>query len=146
PARLQGMEPLVPKIGQPLTIPATTPAEGPLRKRVGLMLGCVQREFSPELNAATARVLAAEGCEVIAPQDQPCCGALMVHAGEEAPALDLARRMIDVFDRAQVDVIITNAGGCGSNVKEYGYQLRDDPRYAQRAQAFSAKCRDIAEF
>ena len=70
----------------------------------------------------------------------------MVHAGEEAPALDLARRVIDVFERAQVDVIVTNAGGCGSNVREYGYQLRDDPRYAERAARFSEKCRDITEF
>jgi glycolate oxidase iron-sulfur subunit len=100
----------------------------------------------PEINAATIRVLAAEGCEVIAPPDQPCCGALMVHAGEETPALDLARRVIDVFEKAQVDVIITNAGGCGSNVREYGYQLRDDPQYAERAARFSARCKDIAEF
>jgi glycolate oxidase iron-sulfur subunit len=146
PARLQAMEALVPKIGERITIPAITPARSPRRKRVGLMLGCVQREFSPELNAATARVLAAEGCEVVAPEDQPCCGALMVHAGEETPALDLARKMIDVFERANVDLIITNAGGCGSNVKEYGYQLRDDAKYAERAKAFSAKCRDVAEF
>src|SRR5258707_3331622 len=114
PARLQAMEALAPKIGERVTLRATTLARSPRRKRVGLMLGCVQREFSPELNAATARVLAAEGCEVIAPEDQPCCGALMVHAGEETPALDLARKMIDAFERAQVDLIITNAGGCGS--------------------------------
>jgi glycolate oxidase iron-sulfur subunit len=110
------------------------------------VLGCVQREFSPEINAATVRVLSAEGCEVVAPPEQPCCGALMVHAGEEEPALDHARRMIDTFEKADVDVIITNAGGCGSNVKEYGYQLRDDPRYARQAKQFSAKCRDVAEF
>src|SRR5437588_19077 len=83
------------------------------------------------INAATVRVLAAEGCEVVAPPDQPCCGALMVHAGEEAPALALARRVIDVFEKVNVDVVITNAGGCGSNVREYGYQLRDDPQYAE---------------
>jgi glycolate oxidase iron-sulfur subunit len=70
----------------------------------------------------------------------------MVHAGEEAPALDLARRVIDAFERAQVDVIVTNAGGCGSNVREYGYQLRDDPQYAERAARFSAKCKDVCEF
>ena len=122
------------------------PRAGQKRKRVGLLLGCVQREFMPEINAATVRVLAAEGCEVVAPPDQPCCGALMVHAGEEAPALELARRMIDVFEQANVDVIITNAGGCGSNVREYGYQLRDDPQYAERAARFSAKCKDITEF
>lgn len=136
----------MPTLGASQTIPATTPAQGRQRRRVGLLLGCVQREFIPEINAATVRVLAAEGCEVIAPFDQPCCGALMVHAGEEAPALDLARRMIDTFERTSVDIIVTNAGGCGSNVREYGYQLRDDPQYAERAARFSAKCKDVCEF
>jgi glycolate oxidase iron-sulfur subunit len=140
------MEALMPKLGTHARIPAVTPARGEKRKRVGLLLGCVQREFMPEINAATVRVLAAEGCEVIAPPDQPCCGALMVHAGEETPALALARRVIDVFDRAEIDVVITNAGGCGSNVREYGYQLRDDAQYADRAARFSAKCKDISEF
>jgi glycolate oxidase iron-sulfur subunit len=146
PRQLRAMEALMPKLGARDSIPAVTPARGEQRKRVGLLLGCVQREFMPEINAATLRVLAAEGCEVIAPPDQPCCGALMVHAGEETPALDLARRVIDVFARSPVDVIITNAGGCGSNVRDYGYQLRDDPGYAERAARFSAKCKDIAEF
>jgi len=146
PKQLSAMEELMPKLGVSDRIAPVTPAQGQQRKRVGLLLGCVQREFMPEINAATVRVLAAEGCEVIAPPDQPCCGALMVHAGEETPALDLARRVIDVFEQAQVDVIITNAGGCGSNVRDYGYQLRDDPQYAERAAVFSAKCKDISEF
>jgi len=146
PRQLSAMEALMPKLGARDEIAPVTPAQGQQRKRVGLLLGCVQREFMPEINAATVRVLAAEGCEVIAPPDQPCCGALMVHAGEEAPALDLARRVIDVFEQAKVDVIITNAGGCGSNVREYGYQLRDDPQYAGRAERFSARCKDISEF
>jgi len=146
PKALQAMEGLMPELGPREVIPAFTPAQGPKRKRVGLLLGCVQRELLPGINAATARVLAAEGCEVVAPPDQPCCGALMVHAGEEAPALDLARRMIEVFERAEVDAIITNAGGCGSNVREYVYQLRDDPQYSDRAARFSEKCRDITEF
>jgi glycolate oxidase iron-sulfur subunit len=146
PRQLGAMEALMPKLGTHETIPPVTPAQGEKRKSVGLLLGCVQREFMPEINAATVRVLAAEGCEVIAPPDQPCCGALMVHAGEETPALDLARRVIDVFERVEVDVVITNAGGCGSNVREYGYQLRDDPQYAARAAQFSAKCKDISEF
>jgi glycolate oxidase iron-sulfur subunit len=146
PQQLSAMEALMPKLGPRESIPAVTPAQGGKRARVGLLLGCVQRELMPEINAATVRVLAAEGCEVIAPAGQPCCGALMVHAGEEAPALDLARRVIDVFEREPVDMIITNAGGCGSNVREYGYQLRDDPQYAERAARFSAKCKDIAEF
>jgi glycolate oxidase iron-sulfur subunit len=146
PKQLGAMEALMPKLCVSESIPDVTLAQGEKRKRVGLLLGCVQREFMPEINAATVRVLSAEGCEVIAPADQPCCGALMVHAGEEAPALELARRVIDVFERAKVDVVITNAGGCGSNVRDYGYQLRDDPRYAERAARFSAKCKDIAEF
>jgi glycolate oxidase iron-sulfur subunit len=105
----------------------------------------VQRVFFADVNAATARVLAAEGCEVIVPRDQGCCGALMVHAGLEEPALQAARRLIDVFERAEVDAIVTNAAGCGSSMKEYAHLLRDDPRYAGRAKAFAAKCRDVAE-
>jgi glycolate oxidase iron-sulfur subunit len=118
---------------------------GERRLRVGLLLGCVQRVFFPEVNAATARVLAAEGCEVVIPPDQSCCGALMIHAGEEKQALDFARHTIEVFERPQVDAVVINAAGCGSNMKDYAYLLRDDPNYAERAQAFSAKCRDISE-
>jgi len=145
PKRLQSMEALMPKLEKNEHVPAVTPAQGAKRRRVGLQLGCVQREFFSQVNAATARVLAAEGCEVVAPQDQPCCGALMVHAGEETGALRLARKTIDTFERAGVDTIVTNAAGCGSNVKEYGHLLRDDPNYADRAKVFAAKCKDIAE-
>ena len=145
PKRLQSMEALMPQLGKNERVPEITPAQGTQRRRVGLLLGCVQREFFPQVNAATARVLAAEGCEVVAPQDQPCCGALMVHAGEETGALELARRTIDAFERANVETIVTNAAGCGSNVKEYGHLLRDDPKYAERAKAFAAKCKDVTE-
>ena len=146
PRRLQTMESLLPRVDARSEVPAFTPAMGERRARVGLILGCVQREFLSEVNAATARVLVAEGCDVAAPEEQPCCGALMVHAGEEEPALAFARRMIDVFEAAEVDVVVTNAGGCGSNMKEYGYLLRDDPAYAERAAVFAANCRDVAEF
>jgi glycolate oxidase iron-sulfur subunit len=142
PKRLQAMEQLLPQSKPREIIAEITPAIGPRRARVGLLLGCVQREFFPNVNAATARVLAAEGCEIVAPRNQPCCGALLVHAGEEPPA----RRTIDVFERAEVDVIISNAAGCGSNLKDYGHLLRDDPQYAERARLFSAKCRDVLEF
>jgi len=145
PKRLQSMEALMPKLGPNEPVPEITPAQGGQRRRVGLLLGCVQREFFPQVNAATARVLAAEGCEVVAPQEQPCCGALMVHAGEEEGALALARKTIDAFERARVDTIVTNAAGCGSNVKDYGHLLRDDPNYADRAKVFAAKCKDITE-
>jgi glycolate oxidase iron-sulfur subunit len=144
PARLQAMEALAPKVAKLEHIPEVLPAREK-RLRVGLMLGCVQREFLSEVNAATARTLAAEGCEVVSPASQPCCGALLVHAGEEARALDLARRTIDAFEAASVDTVVTNAAGCGSVAKDYGYLLRDDPQYAERARRFSAKCRDISE-
>ncbi len=146
PERLGAMEALMPKLRRRSVIRAVTPARGTRRRRVGLVLGCVQREFLSEVNAATARVLAAEGCEVVVPPEQPCCGALLVHAGEERSALDLARRMIDAFEAADVDVIVSNAGGCGSNLKEYGHLLRDDPAYAERARRFAAKCRDVTEY
>ena len=145
PKKMRAMEALLPRIGKREVVAEVTPAAGTKRQRVGLLLGCVQREFFSEVNAATARVLAAEGCEVVAPQAQGCCGALLVHAGEEAAAVELAKKMIDAFERANVDTIVTNAAGCGSNVKEYGHLLRDDPGYAARARAFAAKCKDVSE-
>ena len=150
PASLGAMEALMPSPSGKTTtsggvLPERIEAQGERRLRVGLLLGCVQSVFFPEVNAATARVLAAEGCEVVIPKDQCCCGALMIHAGEEKQALDYARRTIDAFERAQVDQVVINAAGCGSNMKDYGYLLREDIRYADRAKAFSAKCRDISE-
>ncbi len=150
PASLGAMETLMPSLSRKTTtnggaLPERVEAQGERRLRVGLLVGCVQSVFFPEVNAATARVLAAEGCEVVIPKDQRCCGALMIHAGEEKEALDYARRTIEAFERAQVDKVVSNAAGCGSNLKDYGYLLREDTRYAERAKAFSAKCRDISE-
>src|SRR5258708_21635660 len=145
PKKIQALEALLPRLGRREVVAEVTPAVGTKRRRVGLLLGCVQREFFSEVNAATARVLAGEGCEVVAPQEQPCCGALLVHAGEEAAALVLAKKTIEAFERANVETIVTNAAGCGSNVKEYGHLLRGEPVYAERAGGFSAKCKDISE-
>jgi glycolate oxidase iron-sulfur subunit len=145
PKKWQAMEALLPKLGPQEFVPEVTPAAGMQRRRVGLLLGCVQREFFSQVNAATARVLGAEGCEVVAPQAQACCGALLVHAGEEGAAIELAKRTIDAFEQADVKTIVTNAAGCGSNVKDYGHLLRDDPQYAERAREFAAKCKDISE-
>jgi glycolate oxidase iron-sulfur subunit len=110
------------------------------------LTGCVQGEFFPQVNAATARVLAAEGCDVIVPATQGCCGALSVHNGREPEAQRYARRTIDVFESAGVDAVVVNAAGCGSSMKEYGDLLSDDPAYARRAAGLAAKVRDIAEF
>jgi glycolate oxidase iron-sulfur subunit len=145
PKKIRATESLLPKLGAQESIAEVTPASGTKRRRVGLLLGCVQREFLPQVNAATARVLAAEGCEVVTPQVQPCCGALLVHAGEERGAIDLAKKTINAFDNTEVDTIVTNAAGCGSNVKEYGHLLRDEPDYARRAKEFAAKCKDVSE-
>ena len=145
PKKWQTMEALLPKLTRRESVAEYTPAAGVKRRRVGLLLGCVQREFFSQVNAATVRVLAAEGCEVVVPKSQTCCGALLVHAGEEATAIELARKTIDAFEQATVETIVTNAAGCGSHVKEYGHLLRDDPEYAKRAKKFSAKCKDVSE-
>jgi glycolate oxidase iron-sulfur subunit len=146
PKRLQAMERLLPPIAfDNHHLPSHIPAKGVQRCRVGLLLGCVQRVFFAHVNQATARVLAAEGCEVVIPQSQECCGALAEHSGEELQAIAAAKRLIDAFERAGVDTIVINAAGCGSAMKRYGHLLRNDPEYAERAKAFGAKCKDISE-
>jgi len=105
----------------------------------------VQREFFPRVNAATARVLAMEGCDVVIPREQGCCGALSVHNGREPEAIAFARRTIDVFDAAGVQHVVVNAAGCGSSMKEYAELLRDDPAYADRAARFADSVRDVSE-
>ena len=119
-------------------LPEVTPAVGAKRGRVAFMQGCVQRVFFGDVNAATVRVLAAEGWEVHAPPKPRCCGALMMHTGVEKEARKLARATIAAYD--QYDHIVTNVAGCGSAMKEYGYLLED-----ARAEAFSVKVRDVHE-
>jgi glycolate oxidase iron-sulfur subunit len=146
---LAAMESLAPPLGKPLAIPARTPAHGRRRGSVGMLLGCVQREFFPGVNAATARVLSAEGFEVLAPTSQGCCGALSMHNGREAEAQSFARALIDQFSRANggagVDYVVVNSAGCGSSMKEYADLLADDPAYAEKARAFTDRVRDVAE-
>lgn len=112
---------------------------------VGLLTGCAQRVMFPQVNAATARVLAAEGCDVVAPAAQGCCGALALHAGRLDEARAFARRAIAAFEQPGVDRIGVNAAGCGSSMKEYGELLADDPAWADRARAFASKVRDASE-
>jgi glycolate oxidase iron-sulfur subunit len=145
PARMRAMEALLPDLPKEEKIPDLTGPVGEMRCRVGVLTGCVQRVFFSPVNAATVRVLAAEGCEVVAPK-QGCCGALSTHAGREEESLDFARKTIDTFEDLNLDNVVVNAAGCGSTMKEYGYLLRDDPEYAERAKAFSAKVRDVSEF
>jgi glycolate oxidase iron-sulfur subunit len=147
PKRLFQMEALLPRvpIGFMQGLPAQVSPAGAPRRRVGMLSGCVQQVFFQHVNQATARVLAAEGCEVIIPQAQECCGALMLHSGLDEQASALARRMIATFEKAKVETIVINAAGCGSTMKEYGHLLRDDPEWAARAADFSARCKDISE-
>jgi glycolate oxidase iron-sulfur subunit len=144
--RLAAMESLAPRLGRAEPVPAHTPARGTRRGTVGMLLGCIQREFFPGVNAATARVLSAEGFDVVAPAAQACCGALSAHNGREPEAQRFARGLIDVFERAGVEHVIVNSAGCGSTMKEYADLLADDPDYAERARAFSERVRDVAEF
>ncbi|ESA36466.1 glycolate oxidase [Leptolyngbya sp. Heron Island J] len=127
-------------------LPETVPAQGEKRYRVGMILGCVQRVFFSDVNEATARVLSANGCEVVIPKSQGCCSALPAHQGETDQAQALARQMIDSFADTNVDYIIINAAGCGHTLKDYGHILKDDPDYCDRAVAFSNQVRDIQEF
>jgi glycolate oxidase iron-sulfur subunit len=103
--------------------PELTPAAGERRARVGLLLGCVQRVLFGEVNAATARVLAAEGCDVLAPHDQECCGALHLHAGRRAEGHERAHRLAERLRRAGAERIVVNAAGCGSHLKDAGLDL-----------------------
>lgn len=120
-------------------LPEVTPAQGKRRGRIAFMQGCVQRVFFGDVNAATVRVLAAEGWEVHAPRQPRCCGALMMHTGVEDEARELARATIDAYDG--FDHVVANAAGCGSAMKEYRHLLEDE-----YAAAFTAKVRDVHEF
>jgi glycolate oxidase iron-sulfur subunit len=127
-------------------LPSRVPALGTRRAVVGMLTGCVQSVFFPAVNAATARVLAAEGCDVIIPREQGCCGALSLHAGRSAEAARFARGAIETFEKAGVDAIVVNSAGCGSAMKEYARLLASDEAWAARAAALSSRVRDLAEF
>jgi glycolate oxidase iron-sulfur subunit len=148
PGRLGAMESLLPPVSVReafARLPVHTPAVGERRARVALLSGCVQDVFFHRVNTATVRVLAAEGCDVLVPRDQQCCGALELHAGREDSALARAKREIAVYEKLDVDHVVTNVAGCGSSMKEYGHLLADDPEWAERAKAFSARVRDVHE-
>ena len=126
-------------------LPPVTPARGERRLRAGLLGGCVQRVFFPNVNDATLNVLAAEGIEVVVPAGQGCCGALSVHAGRAEEARRLARALVEAFERDPVDVVVVNAAGCGSHLKDLGHVFEGDPAFLPRARAFAAKVRDVSE-
>ena len=124
-------------------LPEVTLAHGERRGRIALMQGCVQRVFFGDVNGATVRVLAAEGWEVHAPRRPRCCGSLQMHAGVEEEALALAKETIAAYE--DFDFVAVNVAGCGSGMKDYAHLLADDPEWAERAAAFSARVRDVSE-
>jgi glycolate oxidase iron-sulfur subunit len=125
-------------------LPAHFEARGPKRGEVALLQGCVQRVFFGHVNRDTARVLAAEGFDVHVPRLPRCCGALPLHAGADPQARELAKATIAALERHEI--VIVNAAGCGSAMKDYGHVLRDEPEWAPRAERFAAKVRDATEF
>ena len=147
PQRLRDLEAQGPVLrGAPFRRRGTLASPAEAGERVALLLGCLHGEIYPQTHEATVRVLARLGCEVVAPERQVCCGALHTHAGDAETARDLARRNIEAFEHARVDAVIVNAAGCGAAMKEYGRLLRNDRRWAERAEQFASKVRDVLEF
>jgi glycolate oxidase iron-sulfur subunit len=149
PRRLQEVESLAPEIETPFFFRyygKVVAAEHAERYRVAFLGGCIANISFARLNEATVRVLRKNGCEVSIPAAQGCCGALHVHAGLREEARALARRNIDGLLNGNYDAIITNAGGCGSTLKEYGELLEHDPEYAEKARRFSGLVKDVTEF
>lgn len=146
---LQNQEKLLPRIDSNFffsDLGKTFPAKGRRRARVAFFAGCVAQVTFSELNRATIRVLQANGCEVVVPGTQTCCGALAAHAGVRDVARELAQKNFTAFNADEFDAIINNASGCGSMLKEYPLLFPADPEEEARAKKFSGKVRDITEF
>ncbi len=149
PTRLQELELMTPTIQPAFSaemIGAVTPAQGPKKYRVAMLTGCAQDLIFSDVNLDTVEVLAQNGCEVVTPRHQHCCGSLHAHNGEWTMAQDLARKQLDQFPPHEFDAIITNAAGCGSHLKHYEKLLCDDPVYLERAREWDRKVKDIHEW
>jgi glycolate oxidase iron-sulfur subunit len=147
--KLGELEPLAPPVERPFFdryIGRVFQAQGERKYRVAFLSGCIANVSFARLNEATVRVLQINGCEVTVPGDQTCCGALQVHAGMREPARKLARQNIDAVLDGGYDAVLTNAGGCGSTLKEYDELLEHDPVYAERARRFVGLMKDVNEF
>lgn len=147
--QLGKMESLLPDIPSPklkYTIRDVTPAKDETQYRVGFIPGCIMNQVFTKTNLATIRVLTQNGCEVVTPRQQTCCGALHLHNGVRDVASELAKQNIDAFENENLDAIIINSAGCGATLKEYEALLNSDSDYAEKAENFSHKMRDISEF
>lgn len=149
PYRLRELERMTPTAQARFSHQLIRPVENPpdaVRYRVGLMTGCVQDVVLSQVNQDTMEVLRANGCEVHTPAVQYCCGSLHAHNGDLETARAMARKQLDAFDLKKLDVVVTNAAGCGSHLKTYGHLMHDDPEYAERARQWDTKIRDIHEW
>lgn len=145
---MSDMESMLPALSRTFTLPQGQifRAVGERRYTVALVTGCIMSTAATHVHEATIRVLQRNGCDVLLPPDQGCCGALHTHGGDLDGGRDLARRNIEAFTGLGIDAIVVNAAGCGSTLKEYGHLLHDDPAWHARGTAFSAKVKDIHEF
>jgi Fe-S oxidoreductase len=148
PERLRQADAMMPLIPDHFFEPTanTAPAIGQHRAKISMLSGCIMPLLFGEVNAATVRVLQRNGCEVMFPKNQTCCGALNLHNGESQIAKEMARQNIDAFLAAGGDAIVVNAAGCGATMKEYGHLLREDSAYADKAKTFSLLVKDASEF
>lgn len=148
PDSLAAMEKVLPNVAtlkEMKNRPDYLPPIGEQTKRVAFFSGCLMDSMFLKTNDATMKLLQLAGCEIVIPQEQTCCGALHGHYGEKASSKDLAKQNIKAFEDLNVDYIITNAGGCGAFLVDYGHLLKDDPEWKDRAVAFSEKIKDISE-
>jgi len=149
PKRMRELESMTPTIESKFSdeqIPETMNARGEKRYRVALLTGCAQDLIFSSVNRDTAEVLVRNGCEVVTPRAQSCCGSLHAHNGELDAARELARRMIEEIPPENFDAIITNAAGCGSHLKHYSSLLKDDFKFSVRAELWDQKVKDIQEW
>jgi len=145
--RLRRLESSLPALDrQPFRQLGVLAAPAGAQTRVAMLVGCIHGEMYPQMHEATVTALEHVGCEVVAPPEQVCCGALHTHAGDAETARALARRNIAAFEGADAQTIIVNAAGCGAAMKEYGRLLRHDPNWAERAERFSSRVRDVLEY
>ena len=134
----------------PVSRPASHAAQGERRGRVAILTGCAQSVLEPGINEATVALLTRLGVEVVVPRGEGCCGALVHHMGRENDALTAARRNVDAWTRVAeegaLDAIVVTASGCGTTIKDYGFMLRLDPAYAEKAALVSALAKDVTEY
>jgi glycolate dehydrogenase iron-sulfur subunit len=147
PGTLPAWEALLPPLpADRAPLPALTPALGTRRARVAMLTGCVQSIVFSAHNRATARVLARNGCDVLAPAGKGCCGALNAHGGDHAHTVEMAKRTIETFEAAGAEAVIVNTSGCGAHMKAYGALLAVEPAWRERAERFARTVQDFAEF